>query len=344
MLDIFSDIENWVQAHKKFALATVVETWRSAPRLVGSAMAISEDMEILGSVSGGCIEGAVIKEALKVIESGVPQLLKFGVSNEDAWTVGLSCGGKITVFVERFMALEASQEPVWQVLQEKVNCNQPSVLISKISGDKSQHLLVTPEGATVGDWQDNALIDIAQSAHEEHLSQIVAHQGEQLFVQEFPQKNRMVIVGAAHISLDLIDLANKFNFETIVIDPRKIFTKETRFLSKPAQLHQAWPEEILSEVPLDRDTYAVLLTHDPKIDDQALHILLRSKVAYIGCLGSKKTHAKRVARLQEAGLNEDEIARIHAPVGVNIHAKTPQEIALSVMAQVVEVKNNKDER
>lgn len=339
MLDIFSGIENWVQSNKKFALATVVDTWRSAPRMAGSAMAVSENMEIIGSVSGGCIEGAVIKEALQVIKDGSPKILKFGVSNEDAWTVGLSCGGKITVFVERFMATEASQQGVWQALQQKVSNNQASVLVSKMSAFQSNHLLVMPNGDTTGNWQDAELTAIAQKAGQEHRNEIIEHQGEQFFVQDFPQKTRMVIVGSAHISLDLIDLANKFNFETIVIDPRKIFTEETRYLSKPTQLHQAWPQEILPDIPLDHDTYAVLLTHDPKIDDQALHLLLKSEVAYVGCLGSRKTHAKRVKRLEEAGMSNEAIARIHAPVGVAINAKTPQEIALSVMAQVIEVKN-----
>ncbi len=340
MLDIFNGIEKWLKAGKKIALATVVDTWRSAPRVVGSAMAITEDMEIIGSVSGGCVEGAVIKEALKVMEHGEPQILKFGVKNEDAWTVGLSCGGKITVFVERFLGLEASQKPAWEALRVHITQNKSCVLISKMSGIQSDHALVTSDGASKGTLAvDDALMEMAQRARVNHQSEIVEHEGTQLFVQEFPQKNKMVIVGSAHISIDLIDLANTFNFETIVIDPRKIFTEETRYITKPDALHQTWPEEVLPEMTLDQDTYAVLLTHDPKIDDQALHILLKSQVAYIGCLGSKKTHAKRVQRLQEAGISEDEIARIHAPVGVAINAKTPQEIALSVMGEVVAVKN-----
>ncbi|OJJ15293.1 hypothetical protein BKI52_38405 [marine bacterium AO1-C] len=340
MLDIFNGIEKWLAAGKKFALATVVDTWRSAPRVVGSAMAITEDMEIIGSVSGGCVEGAVIKEAMKVLESGEPKILKFGVKNEDAWTVGLSCGGKITVFVERFIGLEDSQKPAWDTLRAQITQNKPSVLISKMSGTQSDHALITPDGNTSGTLAvDDALADIAKQASLNHQNAIVEHEGAQLFVQEFPQKNKMIIVGSAHISLDLIDLANTFNFETIVIDPRKIFTEETRYITKPNELHQTWPEEVLPEMTLDQDTYAVLLTHDPKIDDQALHILLKSEVAYIGCLGSKKTHAKRVQRLQEAGMTEEEIARIHAPVGVAINAKTPQEIALSVMGEVIAVKN-----
>lgn len=341
MIDIFPQIETWLQSAKKFALATVVDTWRSAPRTVGSAMAISEDMEIIGSVSGGCVEGAVIKEALKIIENGQPKLLTFGVSNEDAWTVGLSCGGKIKVFVERFIGLEENpiEQEIWQNLQKAIHQNQASVLISNISAPESRHIWVDNTNQALGNWADTELIEIAQKARLNHTSEMLEHQGQTIFVQDFPQKNRMIIIGSAHISLDLIDLANTFNFETIVIDPRRIFTEETRYLSKPDALHQTWPEEVLPSLTLDQDTYAVLLTHDPKIDDQALHILLRSNVAYIGALGSRKTHQKRTQRLLEAGFTEEEIAQIYAPVGVSIQAKTPQEIALSVLAQVIEIKN-----
>lgn len=340
MLDIFSQIEQWVEARKSFALATVVDTWRSAPRMAGSAMAISDTMEVIGSVSGGCIEGAVIKQALEVIKNGTPKLMKFGIDNEDAWTVGLSCGGKITVFVERFMAMQEDKKDIWQALQQRILQNKAAVLLSQISGQQNQHALVYPDGTITGVTPPEALVKTAQEVVKNHHNQIVSHQDEQWFVQDFPEKTRMVIVGSAHISLDLIHLANQFNFETIVIDPRKIFTAETRFLSQPSQLYHAWPEQVLPKLPLNQDTYAVLLSHDPKIDDQALHALLRSEVAYIGCLGSRKTHAKRLKRLEEAGFSTEETDRIFAPVGVDIHAKTPQEIALSVMAQVVEIKNS----
>ncbi|WP_075164117.1 XdhC family protein, partial [Microscilla marina] len=137
MLDIFTEIEGWVEARKSFALATVVETWRSAPRMAGATMAVSDQMEVVGSVSGGCIEGAVVKGALEVIKSGTPKLMKFGVENEDAWAVGLSCGGKVTVFVERFMAMQASEKAVWDALQQNIRANKAAVLLSQLSGQQS---------------------------------------------------------------------------------------------------------------------------------------------------------------------------------------------------------------
>ncbi|MDX2305902.1 MAG: XdhC family protein [Microscillaceae bacterium] len=341
MLDIIPGIENWLKAGKKFALATVIHTWRSAPRMVGSAMAIAEDMEILGSVSGGCVEGAVIKKALPIIQSGKPEVLRFGVSDEDAWSVGLSCGGAISVFVERFMAFseQETEAKIWENLHNSLMNNRSSLLISALSEAQSKHFLVYPDGQFVGENPGEALIQLAQKAIREHKDEVMEYDDQKYFFQNFPKKDVMVIVGAAHISQDLITLANQFNFETIVIDPRGIFAKSPGTGSVPHQLHQKWPEEVLLDMELDAHTYAVLLTHDPKIDDQALHILLRSQVAYIGALGSTRTHEKRSKRLQEAGFSEAEIARIHGPVGVDIHALRPQEIALSIMAEVIQVKN-----
>ena len=149
----------------------------------------------------------------------------------------------------------------------------------------------------------------------------------------------MIIIGAAHITVDLVQLANMYGFETIVIDPRGIFSNKTQFTLPPDKIFEQYPSEVLGNYQLDAYTYAVVLSHDPKIDDNALHILLRSKVGYIGALGSRKTQAKRVARLQEAGFSEEEIGKIHSPVGVSINAKTPKEIALSIMAEVIQVKN-----
>ena len=151
----------------------------------------------------------------------------------------------------------------------------------------------------------------------------------------------MLIIGAAHIALDLVDFGNQFNFETIVIDPRGLFAAEDRFSSKPGHLYRQWPEEILPDLKPDEDTYAVLLTHDPKIDDAALEILLNSNVPYIGALGSSKTHQKRIGRLKSKGFSDEQIDRIHSPIGLDIKALSAKEIALSVMAEVIQVRNTK---
>lgn len=341
MNEIFSGIYNWIEQKKPFALATVIQTWGSAPRLVGAAMAVSEDMEMIGSVSGGCVEGAVVQEALEVLKTGIPKRLHYGIKDEDAWTVGLSCGGQLHVFVEKFMGFDerAEEKTIGTTLTESIRSNQGCVLLSDMSGEKSSHVLTFPDGKMQGTQADSAIYDLGMAAYKTRKNQIVTHEGREYFVQVFPPKSQMLIIGAAHITVELVQQANLFGFETIVIDPRGIFTHKTQFTSPPDQLLEKWPAEVLPDFTLNEYTFAVILTHDPKIDDQALHLLLKSEVAYIGALGSKRTHAKRKVRLEEAGFSTDEIGRIHGPVGVSIHAKRPQEIALSIMAEIIQVKN-----
>lgn len=336
MHEIKSRILPWVDINKKFALATVIHTWGSSPRPIGSAMAISEDMEMIGSVSGGCVEGAVVKKAMEVLKSGKPQHLSFGVADEDAWAVGLSCGGKMQVLLEPFVAY--TNNLVWATLKDALEYNRGCVLISKINNEANEQLLVFPDRSTVGN-ETEELIDAALKAYKERKHQVFEYEGASYFAQVFPRKSQMIIIGAAHITVDFVNFANQFGFETIVIDPRGIFANKTQFTSPPDQLIADWPAEVMNQFTFDPYSYAVILSHDPKIDDQALHHLLRSNVAYIGALGSRKTHAKRVARLEKAGYTEEEISRIHGPIGVNINAKTPKEIALSIIAQIIQVKN-----
>ena len=336
MIEIKSEILPWVQAGKKFALATVIHTWGSSPRPVGSAMAISEEMEMIGSVSGGCVEGAVVKEALEVLKSNQPKHLSFGIADEEAWAVGLSCGGKMQVLLEPFIA--STDSDIWEALAEALSQNRGCCLVSKVNDEVSEHLLVFPDGTSIGKENDE-LMEAGMKAYKERTHQLIELEGAQYFAQVFPRKSQMIIIGAAHITVDLVSFAHQFGFETIVIDPRGIFADKTQFVHPPDQLITDWPAEVMDQFTFDAYAYAVILSHDPKIDDQALHHLLRSEVAYIGALGSKRTHAKRVARLEKAGYTEAEIARIHAPVGVDINAKTPKEIALSIIAEIIQVKN-----
>lgn len=341
MQDIVYELEKWMQSDKDFAIATVIKTWGSSPRLIGSALAVSSEQEMLGSVSGGCVEGAVMQEALKILESNEPRRLDYGIADEDAWTVGLSCGGKLSVFAERFVGCsgEQAEKEVWEALIAATHVNEGCVVLTQMSGKGNAHVLVYPDGREVGLLADKGLGALALQAYQERKNQTLIREEEQYFAQVFPRKSQLLIIGSAHITVDLVELAHDFGFETIVVDPRGIFSQKTTFSTAPDQMHQLWPQEILETLTLDAYTYAVLLTHDPKIDDPALHILLKSDVAYIGALGSSRTHKKRVARLQEAGFAEEEISRIHGPIGVDIHAKRPREIALSILAQMIQVQN-----
>lgn len=339
MQDILPDIRSWLTQSRPFALARVTRTWGSSPREVGAAMAVRDDLAVTGSVSGGCVENAVIEVAQQVLADRRPRHLHFGVSDDTAWSLGLTCGGKISVLVEMHPAWaeEAQVRQIWEHLATALAQQRPAVLLSKLAPGANRHLLVDPEGGAWGDWGEaaSAAMEAAQQFYRERRSGEVEIAGAAVFLQVFPRPAQLIVIGASHIAIPLVKLAKEVQFAVTVIDPRKIFAAPERFPLPPDRLLNAWPEEALAELDLNADSYAVLLTHDPKIDDAALHILLRHDLPYIGALGSAKTHARRRQRLQEAGFSPAQIDRIHGPVGLDIGAKTPAEIALSIMAQVV---------
>jgi xanthine dehydrogenase accessory factor len=342
MRDIWNELTEWVDNDKAFSIARVIHTWRSAPRASGAGMIVGEGMEIAGSVSGGCIEGAVIEEALEVLKDGKPRKLNYGVEDELALSVGLSCGGEVSVLVEKHWAFSEEEETrkVWMRLQEALQKNEPAVLLSKTSSSPSSPLLVLPEGDAIGDWGDtneNAK-EAALEAYRERENRLMEIGDEETFIQVFPRRDQLLIIGAGHITLPLVQFANALDFQTVVIDPRKVFATQERFVSKPDHLIDRWPQDILEDWPLHEDTYAILLTHDPKIDDPALKILLKHDLPYIGALGSRKTHAKRCARLEEAGISQELIQSIKGPAGLDIGAKTAGEIALSMLSEVIAAK------
>ncbi len=340
MKEFLSEINNWISEKKTFAVATVIQTWGSAPRPVGSCMLVSADMEMIGSVSGGCVEGAVVREAIEVLKTDIPKLLSFGITDEEAWEVGLSCGGAIKVFVEKFIGQNTENDlKSWEILKGCLTDNEGATLMIHLNGQNSQHVLVQPNSNTPHETVSETLIAEAQRAYSERKSQVIEVGEDKWFAQVFPSKERLIIVGAAHIAVDLVHLAHYFGFETVVIEPRGIFADKTQFPTPPDSLFNDWPAEVLPDMTLDENTFAVMLTHDPKIDDQALEIFLKHKLGYIGALGSKKTHEKRTKRLTEKGFSEAEIALIHAPIGVDIRAKSAREIALSIVAELIKAKN-----
>jgi xanthine dehydrogenase accessory factor len=303
----------WHRVGKGAALATVVETWGSAPRRVGSQLAISGEGEIAGSVSGGCVEGAVVAEALDAIEAGKPVMLEYGVSDDDAFAVGLACGGTIRVLVE----------PVGSVLPENlladlVLAREGRLPVAYVTGMQTDRRLER-EGHEARFRMDRSGFD---------------EDGETFIAVHNPPL-RLIVVGAVHIAQALVPMARIAGYDPLLVDPRESFASETRFPGETV-LHD-WPDEGLRALGLDARTALVLLTHDPKLDDPALIEALRSDVFYIGALGSTRTHASRVDRLEAAGLGQDEIARIHAPIGLDIGAAGPAEIAVSILAEMTRV-------
>ncbi|KKL12294.1 hypothetical protein LCGC14_2537200 [marine sediment metagenome] len=305
---------DWHDAGQGAALATVIETWGSAPRPVGSQLAISGTGEMAGSVSGGCVEGAVVVEAIETLETGQPALLEFGVSDDEAFAVGLACGGRIRVLVE----------PVGPAL--------PRDLLAQLVDRRAAREAVAYVVNTA-DWSRR--LD-APSDHPDRfrLDRSGFEADGQVFVGIHNPPLRMVIVGAVHIAQPLMQMARLAGYDAVLIDPRESFASSARFPGETLVLD--WPDEALEAQAPDTRTAIVTLTHDPKLDDPALLVGLRSDAFYIGALGSTRTHAKRVTRLHEAGFDDDAIARIHAPVGLDIGARSPAEIAISVMAEITQ--------
>lgn len=337
MREFITEIDRWLAEGKSFSVATVVNTWGSAPRPVGTTMFIGPGLEMLGSVSGGCVEGAVLRASEETTAGAAARPLKFGVSDDDAWSVGLTCGGTIEIFLEKFPG--CSDPAFWQTLRRCLDENKSCVWATCLSNVAAEsHLFLTDDPAA-DSGADSGLREHALRAWRERKSQTVEWDNGRWFLRVFPRKLQLFIVGAAHASAELVHLARYFDFETIVIDPRTAFSRNTHFPTPPDRIVEEYPAEVLPGFPLDEYTFAVVMAHDPKIDDQALHLLLRSRAAYIGALSSKASNERRRERLLDAGFSEEEFSRIHAPVGLPIKSRTAKEIALSIMAQIVAVKN-----
>ncbi|TVQ54528.1 MAG: XdhC family protein [Rhodobacteraceae bacterium] len=316
---------DWIGRGDRAALATVVETWGSAPRPVGSQLAVSGAAEIAGSVSGGCVEGAVVAEALEALEDGRPRILTFGVSNEEAFAVGLACGGTIRVLVEPIGVGDGLPLEMLRALCAARAARQAVVLAVDVE---------TWERRLIDAAAPDPLAETAAAAMRADRSGFAPEPHARWFLGVHNPPLRMAVVGAVHIAQALLPMARLAGYDAALVDPREAFASAARFPGETL-LHD-WPDAALDRFGLDRRTAVVTLTHDPKLDDPAIRRALESDVFYLGCLGSTRTHAKRVDRLKEAGFSDDVIARIHAPVGLDIGAKSPAEIAVSIMAQITQ--------
>lgn len=304
----------WHRAGKMVILATVVETWGSAPRPVGAQLVISAEAEMMGSVSGGCVEGAVIAEALQAAEDGQCRILEFGVSDGDAFSVGLACGGRIRIMIE---PIGIGQGPEVALL-ERITAAR--ALREAIGIETDTHL-----------WSRRLIYyNDAPEAFDSDRSGFAEDGVHFHWIVNPPL--RLAIIGGVHIAQPLVRMAAMAGYDVTLIDPREAFASEARFPGE--RLLHDWPDAALKAHGLDHRTALVTLTHDPKLDDPALITALPSPVFYIGALGSRRTHAKRVERLKAAGFSDEQIARIHAPVGLDIGARTPAEIALAILGEI----------
>ncbi len=343
MRDVIAEIDRWQSAGESIALATVVETWGSAPRVPGAKMAVSASGAIAGSVSGGCVEGAVVEAAREALRTGTPRLLHFGVADETAWAVGLACGGSIDVFVA---PLEAG---VYAAQRQAILAERGFAIATVVAGSDEllgRKLMLGADGSragSLGGVLDGGVAAAARLALAEGSSRRERLPPVEVFIEAVLPSPTLVMVGGVHIAVALTSLARSLGYRTIVVDPRRGFGSQARF-SHADRLISDWPDDALASLGLNASTAVAMLTHDPKLDDPALRVALPSSAFYVGALGSKKTHERRRQRLLESGLSEEHFSRLRAPIGLDLGGRSPEEIALAVMAEIVATRNGRPGR
>ncbi|HSB89987.1 MAG TPA: XdhC family protein [Anaerolineales bacterium] len=346
MTDLLADVQAWVQAGRAVALATVIRTWGSAPRPAGSKMAVSDRGDMSGSVSGGCVEGAVITEAIQALVDGRPRRVSYGVADETAWEIGLTCGGQIEIFVEPLLAPGLPAAKGKNLLEALQSCKADrtswlrGVIVDGPTGTVGSSALWDSSGHGQGDigqeWMKRLTPDAADllktGTAEARAYRVGATNLEVLFDPLVPPAT-LVIVGGVHIAMALTRLAQAVGYRVVVVDPRGAFATPERF--PDTVIETSWPDEGLRRVGLSGSSAVAVLSHDPKLDDPALMVALRSPAFYVGALGSRKTQALRRSRLKAAGLTDDELGRLHGPIGIDLGRTDPEGIALAILAEIV---------
>ncbi|HYR50490.1 MAG TPA: XdhC/CoxI family protein [Candidatus Eisenbacteria bacterium] len=302
MREVLSELGEWTKAGEEIALATVVETWGSSPRPLGSKMVVTRSGKMAGSVSNGCIEGAVFEEAQKVLRAGEPKVAAFGVADDVAFEVGLACGGHIEVFVQ---PLGRVHEQLIEMLQRNV----PATLRTN---------LVTGEAE---------LVEGAPSGSE------LARRDGDMFIEPFRRPAHLIIIGAIHIAIPLHRLAKLMGYRVTIVDARAKFASKERF-PEADELIVAWPDEAMARLSIDNSSYVVILTHDPKFDLPALRSVLGKQAGYVGAIGSRKTNQNRFDALRAEGFTEEQLARVHGPIGLDLGGRGAEETALGILAEI----------
>jgi xanthine dehydrogenase accessory factor len=349
MRDVLDDLVGWWQAGETVGIGTVVATWRSAPRPAGASMLVGPDGTAVGSVSGGCVEGAVYEEAKDAVETGEVSLQRYGVSDDDAFAVGLTCGGNLHVFVE---AVSRESFPELGEVKESVDRHEPVAVVTCVKGPDDRlgrRIVLWPDRAS-GSFGLQRLDDAVTADARGMLAAgrtgmlHFGHDGQrrgddlELFVNSFAPPARMVVFGAIDFAAAVARVGSFLGYRVTVCDARPVFATPKRFPDADEVVVE-WPHRYLqAEVDagrIDERTVLAVLTHDPKFDVPLLEVALRLPVAYVGAMGSRRTHEERLARLAEAGLSKEEIARLSSPIGLDLGARTPEETAVSIAAEII---------
>ena len=334
MKEILPEISRWSERGDRIAVATVVDVRKSAPRAPGAKMAVSEQGEIAGGVSGGCVEGAVVEIAEQVMGGAPPQLVHFGIADSEAWDVGLPCGGEIDVFVQAYQPSRFDE-----IARQGGRAAEVTMLEGPQLGAK---LLIDADGGRWGSLGSPELDDDAARMADELLWTDTSERRGSMFVDVVFPAPRLILFGAVDIAAHLCTLARDCGWRPYVVDPRARFATPERF-PDAEEVIAAWPEEAFAQLGgVDPATSIVVLTHDPKLDDAALTIALRSPARFVGAMGSRRAQAARRERLLAAGLGDDELERLSAPVGLDLGAVGREETALSILAEVVSARHGRE--
>ena len=326
--EIAADIGRWRERGERFAIATVVATRRSAPRPVGAKLGVSEAGELVGSVSGGCVENDVYACARDVLDGARPRLVSYGISDDEAFEVGLPCGGEIDVWIERGDPALVGRE------LELLERGERAVRLTVLEGDDAgRELLVLESGERLGDGPD-ALGELAPELIRGGRSTLVEWEGRTIFADVVGPPPRLLVFGAVDTAEALCRAAKGIGWRTVVADARARFATAERIPSAD-ELVVAWPEDVLAQMPPEHDTAVVVLTHDERFDIPALQGALQSEAFYVGALGSRRNQERRRDRLREAGMDDADIDRISGPSGLDIGAITPAETAVSILAEIL---------
>jgi xanthine dehydrogenase accessory factor len=346
MRDVLTDLEAWWRAGETVGLGTVVGTWKSAPRQPGAAMLVGPDGTAVGSVSGGCVEGAVYELADSRRTDPAPVLQRYGVSDDDAFSVGLTCGGIIDIFVE---SINQQTFPELGEVAEDIHAGRPVAVATLISGVPEerlgQRLVVRPDAVTgtLGSPRlDAAVGDDAQGLLRQGTTGIVHYgpDGERrgddiaVFVATYAPRPRMIVFGAIDFAAAVARVGAFLGCRVTVCDARPTFATKKRFPDAD-EVVVAWPHRYLAKTEVDERTVVCVLTHDPKFDVPLLEVALRLPLGYLGAMGSRRTHDDRIQRLKELGFTDDELSRLHAPIGLDVGARTPEETAVSIAAEII---------
>jgi xanthine dehydrogenase accessory factor len=344
MRTILNEIEPWFNRDEPFALATVTRTWSSAPRTVGAAMAVSQSGEVVGSVSGGCVESAIYESALEVLKTGKPRIVSYGVSDDDGFALGLTCGGTIELFIQ---IVTKESFPLFALILEAIKEKKSIAIATLVSGPgTSGARMVFDHESIFGTLHsaglDHSVVEDGRGLLSQGITRTLAlgPTGERMMdevsilVESYAKAPELIIFGAMEFATALARMGKFLGYHVTVCDARVPFTTKER-LQAADRVVVDWPHRYLSKVDIDERTVICVLTHDPKFDVPVLEIALRSAAGYVGAIGSRRTHADRLRRLREIGMTESELARLRSPIGLDIGSRTPEETAVSIAAEII---------